>query len=188
VPITQYLTATSLDGFIADPDNSLDWLFKVEQGEGADQVWSGFIGQVGALAMGATTYSWILDHEHLLEHPEKWQEYYGDRPCWVFTHRDLPAIPGADLRFVHGDVAPVHAEMAAAAGERNVWLVGGGGLVAGFHEAGLLDEIRLNVAPLTLGGGAPLLPRRIEGLRLRSVRQNGQMVDLVYEVPAAHGS
>jgi dihydrofolate reductase len=66
--------------------------------------------------------------------------------------------------------------------------MGGGALVASFHEAGRLDEIRLNVAPVTLGGGAPLLPRRIEGLRLRSVRENGQMVDLVYDVPARDGS
>src|SRR3954451_25089890 len=180
VPRTQYLTATSLDGFIADPDNSLDWLFAVEQGEGADERWDAFMAQVGAMAMGATTYQWCVDHDKLLDDPHKWQEYYGDRPCWVFTHRDLPAVPGADLRFVRGDVAPVHAEMLTAAGERNVWLVGGGGLVADFHDAGLLDEIRVHVAPLTLGAGAPLLPRRIEGLRIRSVRENGQMVDIVY--------
>ena len=188
MPITQYLTATSLDGFIADPGNSLEWLFAVEQGDGADDGWKSFMGQVGAMAMGATTYRWVLEHEQLLEHPEKWQEFYADRPCWVFSHRDLPAVPGADLRFVHGDVVPVHDEMRAAAGERNVWLMGGGALVASFHEAGRLDEIRLNVAPVTLGGGAPLLPRRIEGLRLRSVRENGQMVDLVYDVPPRNGS
>jgi len=188
VPRTQYLTATSLDGFIADPDNSLDWLFAVEQGEGADERWDAFLAEVGAMAMGATTYQWCVDHDKLLENPHKWQEYYGDRPCWVFTHRDLPAVPGADLRFVRGDVVPVHAEMLTAAGERNVWLVGGGGLVADFHDAGLLDEIRVHVAPVTLGAGAPLLPRRIEGLRIRSVRENGQMVDIVYDVPAGKGS
>ena len=49
------------------------------------------------MAMGASTYSWVLDHDQLLDHPEKWQAFYGDTPCWVFTHRDLPAVPGADL-------------------------------------------------------------------------------------------
>ena len=39
------------------------------------------------MAMGATTYAWVLDHDHLLDHPEKWQAFYGDILCWVFTHR-----------------------------------------------------------------------------------------------------
>lgn len=183
MPVTQYLSAMSLDGYIADPVNSLDWLFAVEQGEDAQQSWDAFLGDVGVLVMGATTYLWCLDHDRLLDNPGKWQEYYADRPCWVFTHRELPAIPGADLRFVRGDVVPVHDDLLAAAGDRNVWLVGGGELVGGFHDAGLLDEIRVSVAPVTLAAGAPVLPRRIEGLRLTSVHQNGQLADLVYEVP-----
>ncbi len=188
--VTQYLTATTLDGFIADAHNSLDWLFKVPQGEDAEQRWEAFIGDVGVLAMGATTYSWVLEHEDLLTHPERWRAFYGDRPCWVFTHRELPAIPGTDVRFVSGDVAPVHAEMVAAAAGRNVWLVGGGELVGCFHDAGLLDEVRVSIAPVTLGAGAPLLPRRIEGLSLREVRRNGGFADLVYDVgypPAPSG-
>jgi dihydrofolate reductase len=185
VPVTQYLTATTLDGFIATSDNSLDWLFKIEQGEGSSQRWDAFMAGVGAMAMGATTYLWCLDHDSLLDDPAKWHEYYGDRPCWVFTHRELPAIPGADLRFVHGDVVPVHRELVDAAGERNVWLVGGGELVGTFHDAGLLDEIRAQVAPVTLGAGAPLLPRHIEGLRLREVHQNGQFAELTYDVGRA---
>ena len=183
MPVTQYLTATSLDGFIADPHNSLDWLFKVEQDDGAKDRWAAFLGDVGAMAMGATTYLWCLEHDDFVENPERWREYYDDRPCWVFTHRDLPAVPGVDIRFVQGDVAPVHRDLLAAAAGRNVWLVGGGGLVGAFHDAGLLDEVRLQLAPVTLGAGAPLLPRRIEGLRLRSVHHNAQMVDLVYDVP-----
>ena len=184
MPTTQYLTATSLDGFIADAENSLDWLFTVQQGEGSEDRWAAFMAEVGVLAMGATTYLWCLDHDKLLDNPHKWQEYYGDRPCWVFTHRDLPRIPGADLRFVRGDVTPVHDDMLALAGDKNVWLVGGGGLVGSFHDAGRLDEIRVHVAPVTLAAGAPLLPRRIEGLRLRSAMEDGQMVEIVYDVPA----
>lgn len=181
--LTQYFTATTLDGFIADADNSLQWLFDVPDADGDEGRWNEFIGAVGAMAMGSTTYEWVLDHENLLENPQRWQEFYGTRPCWVFTHRDLPPIPGADVRFVQGDVAAVHAEMLVAAGGRNVWLVGGGELVGQFHDAGLLDEIHLGLTPVTLGAGAPLLPRRIEGLRLRSVHERGARVDLVYEVP-----
>lgn len=81
---------------------------------------------------------------------------------------------------------PVHEEMAAAAGGKNVWLVGGGDLVGQFHDHGLLDEIIVSMAPVVLGGGAPLLPRRITTppLRLREARtMGGAFVRLRYDVP-----
>jgi len=162
---TQYFTATSVDGFIADEDNSLDWLFEAHQDHDESQ-WEAFIGAIGAMAMGATTYEWAIEHDKLLENPGKWHEYYGDIPCWVFTHRDLPAIPNADIRFVKGPVRPIHEQMTAAAAGGNIWLVGGGELVGRFDDEGLLDEIQLHVAPVTLGDGAPLLPRRITSKRL----------------------
>jgi dihydrofolate reductase len=188
---TQYYTATTIDGYIADEHNSLAWLFEVGVGDepdpdnpGHEVEFARFFADVGAMAMGATTYEWVIDHEKLLDNPAKWSEWYGQTPCWVFTHRDLPAIPGADLRFVSGDVGPVHEQMTAAADGQNVWLVGGGELVGTFADQGLLDEIHLGVAPVTLGAGAPLLPRRITSSRLRltSVRQAGQFVQLTYAV------
>ena len=105
---TQYFTATSLDGYIADQDNSLAWLFEVDRRQGNDDSFARFFAEIGAMAMGATTYEWVLDHDQLLDHPEKWRAYYGETPCWVFTHRTLPPVPGADIRFVQGDVRPVH--------------------------------------------------------------------------------
>ncbi len=180
---TQYYTAASLDGFIADEHNSLDWLFQVDH-TGADDHFTRFFAEVGAMAMGATTYEWVLDHEELLDHPEKWHGYYGDTPCWVFTHRELPAVPGATLRFVEGDVAPVHQELRRAAGDKNVWLVGGGELVGQFADHGLLDEILVGIAPVTLGAGAPLLPRRLPAadLELVDVVRDGQFVRLTYRL------
>jgi len=177
----RYYTATSIDGFIADDRNSLDWLFEVTD---RDDRFGPFIAQVGAMAMGSTTYEWMLDHEKLLDNPAKWQEWYGERPCWVFTHRDLPPIPGAPITFVSGDVRPVHAAMSAAAGDRDIWLVGGGELVGTFADAGLLDEIILGVTPVTLGAGAPLLPRRLSSgrLTLTSVEQVGPFAYLTYAV------
>jgi dihydrofolate reductase len=182
----QYFTATTLDGFIADEHNSLDWLFAVERDD-ADQSWQEFIGGVGAMAMGATTYEWVLGHEpDMLRSPARWREYYQDRPCWVFTHRELPRIPDIDLRFVRGDVRPAYEAMVAARPGENVWIVGGGELVGQFDDARLLDEVRLGLTPVTLGAGAPLLPRRItsQRLRLRTVERNGQLVNLVYDVRA----
>ena len=182
---TQYYTATSIDGYIADEDNSLDWLFQFgdrDDIEGVDDDYSQFVDQVGAAAMGSTTYEWLLDHENLLENPEKWPY---EIPVWVFSSRDLPTVGGADVRFVQGDVAPVHADMVTAADGGNVWLVGGGDLVGQFHDSGLLDEIILSVAPVTLASGAPLLPRRITAppLKLVDVQQYGDVfAALTYEV------
>lgn len=179
---TQYYTATSADGFIADEDNSLEWLFEVDRELPAS--FAEFFGAVGAMCMGATTYEWVLDHDWLLEHPEKWKEYYGDTPCWVFSHRQLPPVSGANLTFVSGDVGPVHAAMVEAARGANVWLVGGGDLVGAFAEQGLLDEIILSVAPVFLGGGAPLLPRRLlsSRVRLTDLVRDGQFARLTYQV------
>jgi dihydrofolate reductase len=181
---TQYYTATTLDGFIADEGHSLDWLFEVDRGTGGESAFGAFFAGVGAMAMGASTYEWVLRHDQLLEHPEKWAGYYGETPCWVFTHRELPAIPGARLSFVQGDVAPVHEEMTRAAGDRNVWLVGGGDLVGQFADRGLLDELLLSVAPVTLGAGFPLLPRRLTSkeLELVDVARDRQFAQLTYHV------
>jgi dihydrofolate reductase len=187
---TQYYTATTLDGFIADPANSLEWLFTVPGEEGARDEFGGFYADVGAMVMGSTTYEWIVAHEDLLEHPEQWQSFYKDMPTWVFTSRDLPTIAGANLRMVSGDVRPVHAEMQAAAGRKNVWVVGGGDLAGQFADAGLLDEVLVSVAPVTLGGGAPLLPRRLlaDRLQLTAVDRIGQFASLSYRVLPPAGS
>jgi dihydrofolate reductase len=130
-----------------------------------------FIAGVGALAMGATTYEWVLDHEFKDKAPSEWKWPY-EVPTWVFTHRDLPVVPAARIDFVSGEVAPVHEEMVAAAGDRNIWVVGGGDLAGQFADARLLDEVIVMIAPVTLGAGAPLLPRRQE-LRLEDVARNG---------------
>lgn len=184
--LTQYNTATSIDGFIADEDNSLDWLFEV--GAEAYDRFAPFLSDVGAMAMGSTTYEWVLDHDKVLDQPEKWIGWYDDRPSWVFSSRELPPVPGADIRFVRGDVRPVHAEMVEAAGSRNVWLVGGGELVGQFADKGLLDEVILGVAPVTLGGGSPVLPRRLTGSALTLVGAEpfgGAFVEPRYRVGAA---
>ena len=88
------------------------------------------------------------------------------------------------MSFVCGDVRPVHAAMAAAAGDKNVWIVGGGELAGAFADADLLDELILGVAPVTLGAGAPLLPRRLTSSRLSltDLRRNGEFAYLTYAV------
>ena len=169
---TQYLVAASIDGFIADTDNSLEWLFEAEaqatkEAKAArEERFRRFFTATGAMTMGAITYEWVVKHEDLLTNPAQWREYYGQVPCWVFTHRKLPVIPGANVSFVSGDVRPVYDQMRTAAAGRNLWVVGGGELAGQFADLGLLDEILLSVAPVTLGAGAPLLPRRLTAAQL----------------------
>lgn len=180
---TQYYTATSLDGFIATEDDSLDWLFPL--GDLNDTSYPAFIAEVGALAMGSTTYEWMLRHaDHVSESTGSQWPY--TQPTWIFTSRELRPIPGVDLRYVRGDVRPVHEQMRAAAGDKNLWIVGGGDLAGQFFDAGLLDELLVQVGSVTLGKGKPLFPRRLTSppLRLVSVHQVGPgFAELRYEVP-----
>lgn len=175
-------TATSLNGWIADENNSLAWLFAVEDGENPDE--GLFPSGATVLVEGSTTYEWVLAEQDILANPEKWHEFHGDNPTFVFTTRQLPVPQGADVRFVSGPVADVLPAIREAAGDGDVWIVGGGDLAGQFLDAGVLDKIALSVAPVALTGGAPLLPRRVESdrLRLDSVSVVGQFARLVYTV------
>jgi dihydrofolate reductase len=185
---TVYYTAASLDGFLADENHSLEWLFQFPPPEGEDH-YDAFIQKVGALAMGSSTYEWLLRHHIYPEDPGKTPDaWFYTQPTWVFSSRALRDIPRADIRFVSGDVRPVHAEMAKAAQTqgKDVWIVGGGELAGKFYDAGLLDELVITLASVTLGKGMPLLPRRIVSppLKLLSAKQHGEgFATLKYAVP-----
>ena len=179
---TQYFAASTLDGFIAGPNDSLDWLFQFGAGPGKD--YDDFIRDVGAICMGSRTYEWILRHliDPSAKDPKPWPY---PMPAWIFTSRTLPIPKDAEIQFVSGDIPGVHRQMSLAAGGKNVWVVGGGDLVGQFHDHGLLDELLIHVAPVILGGGAPLLPRCITAppLRLVSATTNeAGFVKVHYEV------
>ena len=87
---TQYYTAASLDGFIATPDDSLEWLFPLGDLEATS--YPAFIGHVGALAMGSSTYEWMLRHivGPQARRPQPWPY---KQSAWVFSFRTLPSVP-----------------------------------------------------------------------------------------------
>lgn len=177
---TQYFTAASLDGFIADATHSLDWLFAL--GDPEDTSYPTFIKDIGAIAMGSSTYEWLLRHAIHADPPQPWPY---PMPTWVFTTRSLEMVPGANLRFVQGDVRPVHADMVRAANGKHVWVCGGGDLAGQFHDAGLLHDLFIQIGSATLGSGQPLLPRRIQppALQLRSAKAVGTaFVELHYTI------
>lgn len=181
---TQFYTASSLDGFLATEDDSLEWLFPLADINATS--YPQFIADVGALAMGSATFEWMLRHVVRPATGDAAPWPYS-QPTWVFSSRPMEPIDGAEIHVVRGDVRPVHAAMAQAAAGKNLWIVGGGDLVGQFYDAGLLDEIIVQIGSVTLGRGKPLLPRRIDGesaLKLTSVKQFGPgMAELRYDVP-----
>nr|WP_201469561.1 dihydrofolate reductase family protein [Microbacterium hydrocarbonoxydans] len=160
---THYYTASSLDGFIATTEHSLDWLLKQEIDEDGPMAYPAFEKNVGALAMGASTFEWVMRHED-----GRWGY---TQPTWVFTHREIELPTDADVRRVQGSVVALHDEMVEAAGGKDLWVVGGGDLAGQFADAGLLDEVWVQFAPVLLGDGAPLLPRALD-LELLEVARN----------------
>jgi dihydrofolate reductase len=170
-----YYTATTLDGYIADEHDSLAWLFVQDIDHAGPGGYEGFITRIGAMAMGATTYEWVRDH--ITRNDEPWPY---DIPCWVFTHRDLPDVANG-IRFTSGDVREHHADLVEAAGDRDVWVVGGGDLAGQFADHGLLDQVMVSIAPVVLGAGRPLLPRRHDLLLVETAR-NGDFIVATYDV------
>lgn len=173
---TVFYTATTLDGFLADEHDSLEWLFAQDQDPEGAMNYDAFIADVGALAMGATTYEWVRGH--MARTGEAWAYSI---PAWVFTHRHLQAMADADVTFTAEPVADVHEAMSRAASGKDLWIVGGGDLAGQFADAGLLDRVVVSIAGVTLGAGRPLLPRRLN-LRLVDVARNRSFVCAAYDV------
>jgi dihydrofolate reductase len=187
---TQYYCAATLDGYIADADDGLGWLFGYEgsyEGEGAEPspmspggAYEQFYEGVGALISGSTTYEFVLDH---MGEGDEWP--YAGKPYWVLSSQDLPQPPGEDVRVIKADVKDLHEEMLDAAGDGNLWIIGGGNVASQFADEGLLDELLLTVVPVVLGEGKPLFDRAVPGgpmqLTGTTTHQSG-MVYLRYEI------
>lgn len=137
---------SSLDGFIASKDNSISWMDSpgdiYENGvtdDGADVLQS-----IDCYVLGSRTY------EHALQ--LGWP--YGDTPTVVVTNRKLPSSRKS-VEFYSGDLKKLVNEILAPR-FKNIWMVGGAMLAQSFLRLGLVDEIRLMIAPALLGEGLHL--------------------------------
>jgi dihydrofolate reductase len=148
-PRLSVFIATSLDGYIASPDGSLDWLHEAA-GDGQDYGYDAFIADVDALAMGRGTYDHIAAIDPLP---------FGARPVYVFTHRPPAARDGVTFWSPGVDEA---IEAWTRSGFRRVY-VDGGALIRSFLAVDAIDDLTITVAPVVLGAGIPLfraeLPR-----------------------------
>lgn len=165
--------AESLDGYIATEDDSLDWLFKVD-GEG-DAGYSEFMETVDTVVMGRRTYDWVMEMENG-EYP------YEGIKSYVFS-RTIWASDSVDVEFI--DMAiPAFAEKLKSNPGKNIWVIGGSALLAGFLEAGLIDEFIISIAPVTIGTGIPLFQKSVltTEYKLKDVRRYGEFAQLHYEL------
>jgi dihydrofolate reductase len=183
--LVRYYAAQTLDGYIAESDDTLDWLLSYEghyEGADSDEGQAGyeaFYEGVGALVMGSTTYEWVLGHGR------EWP--YAGKPSWVLSTRELERPDGedVDIRVTDAEVPDLIDEMRAAAGERDVWIVGGGNVASQFADYALLDRVEVTLVPVVLGEGKPLFDRRLPGdpMQLLGARTFASgMIGLTYEV------
>ena len=172
---------SSLDGFIAKKDNTVSWLESVgsvyEAGVSiSEEEAAAFVKAIDCYVMGSRTY------EHALE--LGWP--YGDTPAIVVTGREWPPARKS-VEFYSGDIKTL-LDVKLAPRFRNIWLVGGAMLCQHFLELGLVDEIRLTIAPVLLGEGLRLFGGSLAEARwiLKNVTayKNG-FVELSYSAPEA---
>lgn len=169
---TVVFIASSLDGYIATKDESLDWLFKVE-GEG-DNGFSEFYETVDTVLMGKRTYDWILEHE--------FEEFpYKNKECYVFTRSSYEDTEY--VKFINGDINNFANKIKNQDG-KNIWIVGGGELLHSFIQENLVDEFIITVAPTIIGNGIPLFKegKHQLDLSLKGTKIFNQFVELHYEV------
>lgn len=166
--------ASSLDGFIAGPNDDLSWL---PAPEGDDHGYAAFMAEVGALLMGRRT------HDVVAGFAGEWP--YGDKPVLVATRRAL-AAKSPTVRAVTGTIAGMVAEALETAGGRDVYL-DGGDLIRQALDAGLIDELIVSVIPVVLGAGIPLFAgvTRVHALELVNTTSKPTLVQLTYRPRAA---
>ena len=158
--------ASSLDGYIARENGSIDWL-----PESTESSYDVFYKSVDTVIMGKTTYDQVLTFG---EYP------YKDKKSFVFTRTDQNK--DGNVEFL-SDIDKFVKESFSGAGE-NIWLVGGAQINSSFLKQGVVDEIIITVIPVLLGKGIPLF-KNIENqakLELIKTEKYGQLVDLHYKV------
>lgn len=158
----------TLDGYLADKNHRLDWLHQT--GSVEETGYDDFYRRMDVTMMGRRTFREI----EKLETPG---EVYPTTENYVFTHGPSPLAEG--FTPVCGDVVEFVTKMPR---EKNIWVVGGNTILAPLLDAGLVDSMTVQVAPVLLGAGIPLFTQREALLRfsLEEVKRYGQFAELVY--------
>jgi len=147
VPKVILYIASSLDGYIAQPDGDISWLDDFQLAD-EDYGYGGLLTRTGALVMGANTYRQVLGFG-------KWP--YAGTTVYVMTHRGITAPADAQIETYAGEPKGL-LEQIKARTDKDVWLVGGAQVNRAFLAAHLIDEYIISIMPVMLGDGIALFP------------------------------
>lgn len=171
--------ATSADGYIARPDGDVEWLNR--RPSNVDYGMKAFYRTIDTILIGRKTYDWSLAYQK--KHKIKGSMFDKNVANYVFSHK-RPKKAAEGVEFVTEPVKSFARRLRARPG-KNIWMMGGGELIASFLDAGEIDEFDIHVIPTLIGKGIPLIApkRRDIELKLRGVRKYSDgSVRLRYEV------
>jgi dihydrofolate reductase len=149
--------ATSLDGYIARADGSVDWLDSFPHPEGEDYGYAEFYAGIGTVVMGRVTYEQVLGFD--VDWP------YSDRKTLVATSRKVYELQTENTRLLT-EISRPNIEKIKTESRQDAWLIGGGEVIKAFHNIDAIDEILLTMFPVVLGEGIPLFPSGSRETRL----------------------
>lgn len=165
--------ATSLDGYIASSDGSIDWLVKYDSSiSGYDE----FISTVDTVVMGYTTYRQLSEELSVGEWPYEGLEVY------VVSSRDHENRK--EVTFVKDPIKLVE-ELKRKDG-KTIWIVGGAKLAHRLFEKGLIDELVLTIVPESIGRGIPLFPKTPMTLQTIQTKHYGPFVEITYAIKSTN--
>lgn len=172
--------ATSADGYIARPDGDVEWLNR--RPRNVDYGMREFYPTVDTILWGRKTYDWLLAY---YKKQGKTQGLFDTKVANYVFSRKPPKRVASGAEFVKGPVKAFAQRLRATPGKQ-FWMMGGGGLIASFLDAGEIDEFDIHVIPVFIGEGIPLIAPRHRDVRLRLLASNKYpdgVVRLRYEVP-----
>jgi dihydrofolate reductase len=175
MPRIKLYIATSLDGFIARENGSIDWLTKYENNPETDYSYSEFYASIGKVLMGRKTYQQVLGFG-------EWP--YREKKSYVFTRQKEPIRRENNVEFISEDIGEFVRQLKRNT-EEDIWLVGGSQIIKVFFEENLVQDLIVFVVPIILGSGIPLFDHIGKEIGFRTGRveryENG-LVKLEYEV------
>ena len=169
---------TSADGYIARPDGDLEWLTSRPAPEGFYGI-NAFMKSIDTMILGRKTYEASL---------RLGAKYDSETRSIVFSRNPPPTDAPSSVEFVDEAVGPFMSRLREQPG-KDIWLMGGGEIIASFLDEQAIDEFVISVAPVFIGEGIPLIAcrHRHVPLDLLSVeRFDDGLVQLHYRVLKHH--
>jgi len=139
--------ATSIDGYIAREDGSIDWLDNIDHPKDVDYGYSAFMSEVDTIIMGRKTYEDVVGFD--VDWP------YADYTCYVISSNKGLQISTPSTEVV-SSISDIDVQKMKQHAKKDIWIVGGGVLIANFLNKGLIDSMLISIIPVVLGNGRPL--------------------------------